>query len=52
MFGARDANQQEKTETIRLAVRDGTNWARVAKGLFSARKFAPAIRRTSNAIRT
>jgi hypothetical protein len=52
MFGVRDANQQEKTETIRLAVRDGTNWARIAKDLSSARKFARAIRRASNAIRT
>jgi len=52
MFGAGDANQQEKTETIRLGVRYGTNWARFAKDLSSAREFALAIRRPSNAIRT
>jgi hypothetical protein len=40
MFGAANANGSQKTQTVRLAVRNRTDWARTSETLPAARRFA------------
>src|SRR5260370_20441321 len=40
MFGAANANGSQKTQTVRLAVRNRTDWAGTSETLPAARRFA------------